>query len=170
VDYPLSGYPHEYGVDTNIIFVQRRGQGYHTIRVHAYPLTSLPPPSANKWASNTEKQLFQFVFIIAIKFRLLLKNFRKLYRFVIRAWISSEHFPIVFLVVFLTLFFIKKNDKQCTLLLIDLANSQTTDTCQTSIDTTNVFSIDEFFLHEKLLSNGIERLEVLTMTVLMLLD
>jgi hypothetical protein len=28
VDYPFGGYPHGYGVDTNIIFVQRGGYRY----------------------------------------------------------------------------------------------------------------------------------------------
>jgi len=37
--YPHSGYPREYGADTGIIFIQRGGDGYHTIRTHEYPLT-----------------------------------------------------------------------------------------------------------------------------------
>ena len=40
--YPNTrGYPRGYGVDTSIIFIQRDGDGYHTIRTHGYPLTSL---------------------------------------------------------------------------------------------------------------------------------
>jgi hypothetical protein len=41
VDYPPSGYPHGYGADTYIIFLQGSGHEYHTIRVHGYPLTFL---------------------------------------------------------------------------------------------------------------------------------
>jgi len=39
--YPHSGYPRGYGAGTSIIFIQRGGDGYHTIRTHGYPLTSL---------------------------------------------------------------------------------------------------------------------------------
>ena len=35
------GYPQGYGTGTRIIFIQRGGDGYHTIRIHRYPLTSL---------------------------------------------------------------------------------------------------------------------------------
>jgi hypothetical protein len=36
MDYLLSRYPHGYGADTYIIFVQRDGYIYHTIHVHEY--------------------------------------------------------------------------------------------------------------------------------------
>jgi len=39
--YPHSGYPRGYGVGTCIIFIQRGGDEYHTIRTYGYPLTSL---------------------------------------------------------------------------------------------------------------------------------
>jgi len=39
--YPHSGYPRGYGVDTDIIFIQRDGDEYRTIRTHGYQLTSL---------------------------------------------------------------------------------------------------------------------------------
>ena len=39
--YPHSGYPQGYRAGTSIIFIQRDGAGYHTIRTHGYPLTSL---------------------------------------------------------------------------------------------------------------------------------
>ena len=35
------GYPCGYGADMSIIFIQRGGHGYRTIRVNGYPLTSL---------------------------------------------------------------------------------------------------------------------------------
>jgi len=45
-EYPwILQYPW-YGADTGMIFIQRDGHGFHTIRTHGYPLTSLLfPPS-----------------------------------------------------------------------------------------------------------------------------
>jgi len=42
--YPHSGYPRGYGAGTEMIFIQRGGHGYPTIRTHGYPLTSLLKP------------------------------------------------------------------------------------------------------------------------------
>jgi len=39
--YPYSEYPRGYGADMGIIFIQRDGDEYHTIRTHEYPLTSV---------------------------------------------------------------------------------------------------------------------------------
>jgi len=39
MDYPLSGYSHGYGMEANIIFIQRSGHKYHII-VHGYSFTS----------------------------------------------------------------------------------------------------------------------------------
>jgi len=47
--YPHSGYPRGYGADTYIIFIQRGGDGYHTIRTHGYPLTSLAVSFLWRW-------------------------------------------------------------------------------------------------------------------------
>jgi protoheme ferro-lyase len=41
VDYPLSGYLHEYGTNTNILFIQRSRHMYHIIYFHGCPFTSL---------------------------------------------------------------------------------------------------------------------------------
>jgi len=38
---PQNGYLHGYGEGTGFIFIQRSGHGYHTIRTHGYPFTSL---------------------------------------------------------------------------------------------------------------------------------
>jgi len=39
--YRHSGYPRGYGAGTDIRFIQRGGDEYHTICTHGYPLTSL---------------------------------------------------------------------------------------------------------------------------------
>ena len=39
--YRYSEYPRGYGAGTGIILIQRGGDGYHIIRTHGYPLTSL---------------------------------------------------------------------------------------------------------------------------------
>jgi len=39
--YPHNGYLQGYRADTGIIFIQRKGDGYHTICTHGYLLTSL---------------------------------------------------------------------------------------------------------------------------------
>lgn len=49
--YPHSGYPRGYRA-TSIIFIQPDMDGYHTIRIHGYPLTFL---------SMTTKEIFHIV-------------------------------------------------------------------------------------------------------------
>jgi len=49
--YPHSGYPRGYEAGTGIIFIQRGGLGYHTIRTHGYPFTSLPNAASSKFIS-----------------------------------------------------------------------------------------------------------------------
>jgi len=39
--YPHNRYPRGYEAYMGIIFIQRTGDGYHTIHTHEYPLTSL---------------------------------------------------------------------------------------------------------------------------------